>query len=143
MNLLFVKYKKLHPEAELLAPREGDVGFDIKATTVKRLGLFKVEYGTGIALDLPNTHWADLRPRSSVYKTGMWLANSCGVIDPSYKGELKFIYYRIPFISKFYKKGDKIGQLIFKQTIVPESLRQVTSLSNSERGDSGFGSTGK
>jgi dUTP pyrophosphatase len=140
-----VKIKKLVPEAVIPAySNPGDAGLDLVATYVKvedhnQYGYF--EYGTGIALEIPEGYVGLVFPRSSISKTGMILSNSVGVIDSSYRGEIKF---RFKYISgtASYEVGDRVGQLI----IIPYptvEFEEVDNLENTQRGSDGFGSTGK
>lgn len=84
----------------------------------------------------------DLRPRSSVWKTGMVLANCTGTIDESYTGEVSAVFYHIMPDMPKYEVGDKIGQIKIGATF-PIEFIEVDRLDSTERGDGGFGSTGK
>ena len=84
----------------------------------------------------------DFRPRSSVWKTGMVLANCEGTIDEHYTGEVAAIFYDIMPDMPNYEVGDKIGQIKIGATF-PIEFVEVDSLNSTERGDGGFGSTGK
>lgn len=138
-----VKIKKLVPEAAIPSyAKPGDAGLDLVATYIKvedhnTYGYF--EYGTGLAVEIPDGYVGLVFPRSSISKTGMLLTNSVGVIDSGYRGEIKF---RFKYISgtKSYEVGDKIGQLIILPYPTIE-FEEVDELSESERGDGGFGST--
>lgn len=85
-------------------------------------------------------------PRSSISKTPLMLANSVGVIDSGYRGYLKIALKHIynPNIAEPYKisKGDRLVQ-ICSGDLTPFTFCLVDTLSESERGDGGFGSTGK
>ena len=84
----------------------------------------------------------DARPRSSVYKTGLILTNCEGTVDESYRGPFKLNFYHvIPELPR-YKKGDRIAQIKLGFTL-PMNFIEETTLSETERGDGGFGSTGK
>ena len=96
-------------------------------------------------LDLYHSHLKlsiDLRPRSSIWKTGMVLANSQGTIDEGYTNEISAIFYHIMPNMPKYEVGDKIGQIKIGTTF-PIEFVEVDSLDSTERGDGGFGSTGK
>lgn len=90
------------------------------------------------------TDWGDLRPRSSVHKTEMVLANSCGVLDRNYRGEVKAFFYKVGKHVKPYEVGDRILQLIITNAD-PEEVEfvEVDDLEETNRGIGGFGSTGK
>lgn len=84
----------------------------------------------------------DFRPRSSIWKTGMILSNCEGTIDECYRGEVKAYFYHVCPNMPRYKVGDRIGQI--KLGISPSiHFEEVDELNmNTERGTSGFGSTG-
>lgn len=84
----------------------------------------------------------DFRPRSSVYKTGMVLANCCGTVDELYRGEVFAIFYHVMPNLMRYEVGDKIIQCKLGITL-PIEFKEVNELSNTKRGVGGFGSTGK
>jgi dUTP pyrophosphatase len=87
-----VKIKKLHPEAIIPSyATQGDAGMDMTAVTtqIDKSGLF-IEYGTGIAVEIPKGYVGLLFPRSSLSKTSLVLANHVGVVDSGYRGEIKF-----------------------------------------------------
>lgn len=150
-----VKIKKLSPNAVIPAyAKPGDAGMDLTAISVsfdKNLGV--IIYGTGLSVEIPDGHVGLLFPRSSIYKTVQTLTNSVGVIDSQFRGEIKFIFRDAfspiedpkdrwnRFNSDFYNIGDRIGQLI----IIPYpsiEFEEVEELSETVRGEGGFGSTG-
>lgn len=138
-----IRFKKLHPAAKIpKQAHQGDAGFDITATSVKRIGLFKYQYGTGLAMEIPNGYEGECRPRSSIHKTFMLLSNSPGTIDAGYRGEIMAVFYAIPFISKPYKIGERIFQLLIKPVPAVEYV-EADELSETERGSGGYGSTGR
>lgn len=84
----------------------------------------------------------DLRPRSSVWQTGMVLSNCEGTIDELYTGEVSAVFYHImPNIPK-YEVGDRIGQIKIGVTF-PIEFVEVEELDKTARGDGGYGSTGR
>jgi dUTP pyrophosphatase len=84
----------------------------------------------------------DLRPRSSIYKTGMMLANCEGTIDEFYRGEASAVFYHLIKKLPKYEVGDRIGQLKLGITFNIDWV-EVDDLSDTVRGEGGFGSTGK
>lgn len=139
-----VKIKKLVPEAIIPQySKPGDAGMDLVATYIKvedhhNYGYY--EYGTGLSVEIPEGYVGLVFPRSSISNTGMLLTNSVGVIDSGYRGEIRA---RFKYVSgtKSYEVGDKIAQLI----IIPYpsiEFEEVEDLSQTDRGDGGFGSTG-
>lgn len=96
----------------------------------------------GIAVEIPNGHMGLLVPRSSMSKTPLRCANSVGIIDADYRGELSIAYENVSCNDYTISRGDRIAQLI----IVPIAMvdvEEVNSLSETERGVDGYGSTGK
>lgn len=140
-----VKIKKLVPEAKLPAyAKEGDAGMDVFATSMKFEDQY-IEYGTGLAFEVPKGYVMLIFPRSSVSSKDEILANCVGVLDSGYRGELKLRFKRVAEIGKlkrdYYYTGDKIGQIV----IIPYptiEFEEVDNLSSSERGTGGFGSSG-
>ena len=136
-----VNIKKLHPDAVIPKyARPGDAGMDLTAIDVVADGS-TLTYKTGLAIEIPFWHVGLLFPRSSVYKTGQTLTNCVGVIDSGYRGEIMLKYTLSPY-AKEYNIGDRVGQLI----IMPYpkiDFHEVDELIPSDRGDGGYGSTGR
>lgn len=103
-----------------------------------------VEYGTGLAVEIPEGCVGLLFPRSSVSKTPLILANCVGVIDSGYRGEiaLRFKKLKEDRIEWEYRPGDRIGQLMIIKT-EEAHWQEVEELDDSDRGTGGFGSSGK
>lgn len=138
-----VKISKITPEAVIPKyAKVGDVGLDLVATSsikVDSSNYGYIEYGTGLRIEIPEDYVGLLFPRSSISNTGMILSNSVGVIDPGYRGEIKLRFRWIKDTLE-YKIGDRIGQLVIMP--VPSiELVESKELSETIRGDSGFGST--
>lgn len=140
-----VKIKKLVPEAVIPSySRSGDAAMDITCTAVVTNERGQLVCSTGIALEIPEGYVGLICPRSSICKTDLTLSNCVGVIDPNYRGEIKFVFNFISNDSRdlVYTPGDRIGQIM----IMPYptvTFEEVTELSESNRGDQGYGSSGK
>ena len=140
-----VRVKKLHPDAVIPSyAKAGDAGMDLTATAMEKDSHGNITYSTGLAIEIPEGHVGLIFPRSSNSKTDLYLTNHVGVIDSGYRGEIMFKFRPINGIADayIYAVGDRIGQLI----IMPyPSIKFVETdeLSDSDRGDGGFGSTGK
>ena len=136
-----VKIKKLHPDAVVPKyAKKGDAGLDLTAVDVVADGS-TLTYKTGLAVEIPPWHVGLLFPRSSVYKTGQTLTNCVGVIDSGYRGEIMLKYTLSPY-AKEYDIGDRVGQLI----IMPYPkihFVEVKNLTPTDRGEEGYGSTGR
>lgn len=138
-----IKIKKLHRNAVIPSyAKEGDAGLDLTAISEEwNDDNSMVTYDTGIAVEIPIGYVGLLFPRSSVSKTSLNLANSVGVIDSGYRGSIMF-KYRYLEEGMVYEVGERIGQLI----ILPYpkiEFEVVEELSDTTRGDLGFGSSGK
>lgn len=84
-----------------------------------------------------------LVPRSSLYKRGLMMANSIGVIDSSYRGELKSPVVQIPGGTTDIKNGDRLFQIVAPDMGWIREVHVVSALSETSRGEGGFGSTGR
>lgn len=163
-----VKIKKLSENAVIPQyAKPGDAGMDVTATSIKVTNDY-IEYGTGLAFEVPEGYVMLIFPRSSVSKYDLSLANSVGVLDSSYRGELKLRFKRNYYIKHFgdnktleksaferyispremlicdklYKVGDRIGQIMILPYPIIE-FEETDELSETERGIGGFGSTSK
>ena len=169
MQTVKVKFKKLHPDA--VTPKyakPGDAGMDLVAidriiSTDNDEQADYIEYKTGLAFEIPEGYVGLLFPRSSNSKKDLTLTNSVGIIDSHFRGEVTLrykvdaTYDRIvsefsnkivledeggdQFTQLIYDIGDRVGQLI----IIPYpqiEFEEVEELSETERGDGGYGSTG-
>ena len=152
-----VKIKRLKPNAVIPAyAKEGDAGMDLVATEILKDTPEQITYGTGLAMEIRDGFVGLVFPRSSIRKTGLQLSNSVGVIDSGYRGEIQATFnkafggegmydeMKVKEIqpNEYYKIGDRIAQII----IIPHpqiKFVEVDELSDSERGEGGFGSTGK
>jgi dUTP pyrophosphatase len=98
--------------------------------------------GTGLFLEIPEGYEAQVRPRSGLaLKYGIGMLNAPGTIDSDYRGEVQILLYNSSEEPFYYSKGDRIAQMVFAKTTRAE-LEISKSLSESERGEGGFGSTG-
>ena len=136
-----LKFKKIFSDAVVPSyTQKGDAGMDLVARSMIRTGKY-YEYGTGIAMELPQGYVGLLFPRSSISKTDHYLRNSVGVVDSGYRGEIK-LRMSIPALGeKEYRIGDRIAQLIIMKLPWVE-IEEVEELSDTDRGEGGFGSTG-
>jgi dUTP pyrophosphatase len=140
---LEVKIKRLHEDAVIPKyAKDGDAGLDLVATSILNQTNEIIEYGLGIAIEIPKNYVGLIFPRSSVTKTSLMLKNCVGVIDSGYRGEIKATFKIIDEKFNHYKIGERICQII----IIPYpqvSFVEVDELSSSERGEGGYGSTGR
>jgi len=140
-----IKIKKLHENAVIPSySKEGDCGLDLTAisvTTTDKNNYGYIEYDTGLAIEIPEGYVGLIYPRSSLSNTGLILANHVGVIDQNYRGSIKCRFKAIPNTT-IYSVGDRIAQLII-QPCPKIEFEVVDELSDTTRGDGGFGSSGK
>lgn len=98
---------------------------------------------TGLKMEIPEGYFAAIYPRSSTgVKRNLMLANSTGIIDSDYRGEIKLFFYNFGKESQVIKKGERLAQLII-QPYERVKIKKVNSLSDTSRGEGGIGSTGK
>jgi dUTP pyrophosphatase len=151
-----VNIKKLNNNAVIPKyAKTGDAGMDLVATEIIKDTPEQITYGTGIAIEIPEGFVGLVFPRSSVRKTGLQLSNSVGVIDSGYRGEIQATFNKVfggdRFYDEtklteitsndFYKVGDRIAQIMIIP-YPPIEFVEVDELTNTERGEGGFGSTG-
>ena len=136
-----VRIKKLSENAVIPTyAKEGDAGMDLVITSIITKNLGDVTYGFGIALEIPNGFVGLVFPRSSIRKYDLALTNCVGVIDSGYRGEIQATFKRSGVYA--YAVGDRICQIM----IIPHppiEFEEADELSDTERGEGGFGSTGK
>ena len=122
----------------------GDAGLDLVACERHELGPGeRALVGTGIAVAIPEGHAGLVTPRSGLaVKHGITLVNTPGLVDAGYRGELLIILHNTDTQEPFVvEPGMRIAQLVL--VAVPDAvLREVDELPPSERGESGFGSSG-
>lgn len=142
MKVKFIKLDNnaIIPQVSL----KGDVGLDLTVASIEDRNEF-IEYKFGLAMEIPEGHFAILCPRSSITKMNLMQKNGIGIIDSGYRGELVLRCKKVKFEDgtqeKFYNVGERAAQLI----ILPYpsiEVEEVFELEESERGTGGFGSTG-
>jgi len=141
-----INFVKLNQKAvEPVKSYSGDAAFDLTVSDymiVRRRGVTMITYYTGIAIEIPTDYFGLIVPRSSVYLRNHFLANSSGVIDSGYRGELIANFTASSLDFEQYKAGERFAQLLILPVPNVEFV-EVESLTPSERGDGGFGSSGK
>lgn len=143
-RLVKVKVKKLHPDAILpKQAHEGDACWDVSIVERVRFWTHKVtRVRTGLAFEVPPGYFLDIRPRSGVAEDGLVIVNSPGTLDSKYRGE--FLILAMHRWSNLFivEVGDRIVQIRLAPVISIEWI-EVTELTSTERGEGGFGSTGR
>ena len=139
-----VGVKKLHPYAVIPSySKVGDAGMDLTITRRISNTTYDVTYGFGIAMEIPEGYVGLVFPRSSVRNKEILLSNCVGVIDSGYRGEIQATFKKLNGLdSQQYEIGERGAQIM----IIPYpkiEMVEKEELSDSERGEGGFGSTGK
>ena len=164
---MLVRFKRLHPDAVVPFKKyPEDFCYDVVATSEEQIAPNVWKYGIGLAFEIEGkpddlvvenefgkellripqgSVWnvsLDLRPRSSIWKTGMVLSNAVGTIDELYRGEVSAVFYHVFPGMPRYRVGDRIGQIKLGFTL-PIEFEEVDELGDTARGDGGYGSTGR
>ena len=143
-----IKFKKLDPRA--VAPvraHNSDAGIDLTATRItteiNECGQLILVYHTDLAMEIPEGYMGLLVPRSSIFKKSLTLTNSPGVIDAGYRGEIMGKFRTTTdVVPAVFKEGERFAQLLILP--VPEvTFVETEKLSDTERGEGGYGSTGE
>jgi dUTP pyrophosphatase len=146
-----VRFAKLHPEAVTpKTAKAGDAGFDLTAISYNYVDSVPVPYYNyefGLAVEIPEGYVGLLFPRSSVSNKDLMLTNCVGVVDSGYRGPLSARFKTTHFkgeLPNLYKAGERVVQLV----IVPYAQAEFVEVSydqltTTERGQGGFGSSGK
>lgn len=149
-----VKFLKLHPDAKVPTKAHGsDFCYDCYAVSCEEVAPNVYKYGLGFALQVfgkdveelnfYGTHFGfNIRPRSSVWKTGMVLSNSIGTVDQGYTGEISAVFYHVMPNMPKYEVGDKICQLHLDAS---DGLAffEVDALDDTDRMNNCYGSSDK
>jgi len=143
---MHIRIKRLRPDASLPHYAHGpeeDAGMDLRA--VERVVLAPgVPHGvpTGLAIELPAGYEAQIRPRSGLaLKHAITLPNSPATIDPGYRGEIRVILLNLGKHEYAIEPGDRIAQMVIARYEAIEW--EESELSDSVRGEGGFGSSGR
>lgn len=150
--MITVKFKKLHPNATIpIKATSGAGALDVTCTEI----IYEEGYVrclVGFSTEIPDGYRIICAPRSSISKTGWVLANSMGIVDSDYRGEYEFRFIPVPTKVAFgtslgnksfpYKVGDRVGQ-IFIEKVTEFEFVESEELSETARGEGGFGHTGK
>ena len=149
-----VRIKKLYTDAKLpTRAHDDDAGWDLYAhsCTIDEYG--NIVYGVGVAFEIPRGYVGLVFPRSSNASKDLLLSNSVGVIDSGYRGEVSFKFKPSLAFENFFKTyankdiesyyvGDRVGQIIIMP--YPEIVFvECDELSESERGTTGYGGSGR
>lgn len=140
-----VKIKRLDPSVELPSyAYAGDAGLDLRANEDVVLEPHERRLiSTGLALAIPDGYAGFVQPRSGMaLRLGLSMANTPGLIDAHYRGELKVLAVNLDNEKQIViERGERIAQLVIQQVPIVE-LVEVDELDETDRGAGGFGSSG-
>ncbi len=141
-----LRITRLSPAATLPSrAHEGDAGLDLCAVEAAHIGPGeRWSVGTGLAVEVPEGHAGLVLPRSGLARDhGISLVNAPGLIDAGYRGEVSVLLLNTDPAEIFrVEPGDRIGQLVIVPVALPVPV-EVERLTESSRGDGGFGSSGR
>ena len=140
-----LRFQRLADEARLPgAAHSGDAGLDLHAAEPARIDPAggRASVGTGLAVEIPPGHAGLVLPRSGLAaKRGIALVNAPGLIDSGYRGEIRVLLLNTDPAEPFEVAiGDRIAQLVIVPFVEADPVED--ELSDSERGEGGFGSSG-
>ena len=146
MDNVVIKFKKLH--VDVVMPKyetKGASGMDLRAFLDDDIVLKPMDrmlIPTGLKMEIPIGYEAQVRPRSGLsIKNGITLINCIGTIDADYRGELKIPLVNLSNEEFTIKNGDRIAQMVI-MPVVQANIVETDNLSDTERQEGGFGSTG-
>ena len=142
-----VRFRRLESNPDLPLPEratEQAAGYDVRssdeAVTIMPGEIRLVS--TGLVMELPAGLECQVRPRSGLaLRHGITLPNSPGTIDPDYRGDLRVFMQNLGPEPVTLERGERIAQLVFSRFETPD-IELAEALSETQRGDGGFGSTG-
>jgi dUTP pyrophosphatase len=124
----------------------GSAGMDLRACLQEPVFLEPLErqlIPTGLFIELPAGHEAQIRPRSGLaFKQGLTVLNAPGTVDSDYRGEIKVLLVNLSNQPVEIQSGDRIAQMVVARHEIVQ-WEDAQSLADSDRGAGGYGSTGK
>ena len=124
----------------------GSAGADVRAFITSPITLKPLErklIPTGLKVEIPLGYEIQIRPRSGLaYKNGITVLNSPGTIDSDYRGEIGILLINLSHKPFEIESGERIAQMVLAKHELPH-FKEQNALGSSERGEGGFGSTGK
>ena len=143
VKMVSVRIKKIHYDAVIPSyAHTGDAAFDLKSVGDYLIGPGeRTVVKTGLQIEIPEGYWGNIRDRSGMAaKYGIHIL--AGVIDSNYRGEVGVVMANLGKENYSVNRGDKIAQMII-QSYEHCEIKEVSELSETVRGEEGFGSTGK
>lgn len=143
--MTLLKIKRIKPNAVI--PKQanpGDAGFDLTSTITVEIPPFsQVLIPTGLQMEIEPGYEGQVRSRSGLaLKNGLTVLNSPGTVDSGYRGEVGIILYNATRETAYIQEGDRVAQMVI-QAVPQLTIEEVEDeLSETQRGEGGFGSTG-
>lgn len=141
-KILKIKTNNILPEYKTFY----SAGMDIYSSNEEEIIIKPGEVGkvpTDLKIEIPEGFFVAIYPRSSTgVKRQLMLANSTGIIDSDYRGDIKLFFYNFGKNEQVIKKNERLAQMVV-QPYEKVEIQKVDDLCESERGEGGFGSTGK
>lgn len=146
-----LRFKRIH--SDVILPRrwsDDAVGWDIHAFLLTETGRTKSEIlppnttrniATGLFIEPPPDHFVMVCSRSGLAKKSIIVMNAPGIIDPDYRGELRVLLYNGSHQTQWVQHQERIAQL-FLVPVTKMTVVEVSELTETDRGEKGFGSTG-
>ncbi len=145
MSNIDLRIKRLDPTVSLPSyAYSGDAGLDLRANESVDIQPYqRVLISTGLAIAIPDGYAGFVQPRSGLaLKKGLTIANTPGLIDAHYRGELKVIAVNLDSENLIHiERGERIAQLVIQEVPIVH-LVEVDELDETDRGTGGFGSSG-
>ena len=142
--VLRYSYKSVNEEPSYAYPT--DSGFDLRSNKKVTLGPLERDLvPTGLFLDIPDGYEVQVRPKSGLaIKKGLSVVNTPGTVDQGYTGEIQVILINLSNETHTIEVGDKIAQAVLCPVVSGKyvDLVQINEVTNKDRGENGFGSTG-
>jgi len=144
-----IKFKNDSKLEDPIYQHSEDYGFDFRANIEHTITLKPLErklIPTGLSFEIHPEYELQVRPRSGLaLKHGLTVLNTPGTVDSNYRGEVKIILVNLSNENYTIKRGDRIAQGVISYVLKSKwsSLKKVTKLTPTNRGEGGFGSTGK
>ena len=149
MDTIIVKVKRLDNNTDLPLPSyqsDGSSGLDLHAAVNKDLTLEPGDIKlipTGLSISLPEGYEAQIRPRSGLaLKHGLGFVNAPGTIDADYRGEIGIIAINLGKKPLIIKRGERIAQMVI-HAVSRAIVKEVNELDTTQRGEGGFGHSGR
>lgn len=140
-----LKLKRFNEKAKLpMYATKGSAGFDLETVEPFSLEPFERKLvKTGWGVELPEGYEMQIRSRSGLaLKNGIIVLNAPGTIDSDYRGEIGVILMNMSKNVYYFQQGDRIAQAIIAKVKQPKEIIEVEEMSDTKRGEGGFGSTG-